>query len=113
MRDRAGLVIGAVLGLVMGLGERLGGQLAAGLLCALILGPVGAVVGGLVAKMVGKITRQLMLRGLLIHEDADPWHYADFLLFASDLLLLRQENDIIRFRHLLLRNHFAALMPER
>ncbi len=44
---------------------------------------------------------------------AAPWGYIDYLLFASDLLLLQQDNDVIRFRHILLRDYFAALTPDR
>ena len=57
--------------------------------------------------------KHYVLRVYLVREGVAPWRYVDFLLFASDLLILQQDNDIIRFRHLLLRDHFAALTPER
>jgi hypothetical protein len=86
--------------------------LAVGLFRGLIFGGYGLVVG-LFAMGGDEVLKHYILRGYLVREGAAPWRYLDFLLFASDLLLLQQDNDTIRFRHILLRDHFAALTPER
>jgi hypothetical protein len=82
-----------------------------GLVFGLVVG-LGGLVFTLIVRGGGEVLKHYILRAHLVREGAAPWRYVDFLLFASHLLLLMQDNDVIRFRHLLLRDHFAVLTPE-
>lgn len=97
-----GLVFGLVGGLVSGLVLVLVLRLVAGL----VLGLVVVLVLGLVDKGGGGL-RHYILRALLVQQGVLPWRTEAFLVFAADLVLLERDRDLVRFRHLLLRDHLA------
>lgn len=100
-----GPVFGVVFGLVFGL--------AFGPVLGLVLGLGGGLAFGLFSRGGGEALKFDILRFLLWREGAIPWRYFRFLKNASDLLLLEQVGGTVRFRHLLLRDYFAELTPER
>lgn len=140
IRWKPGLAFGLLIGLLLGLAYGLLIGLAFGLVAGLVAGllwiaqesrSVSAVdqaqhMGerlhasrrhglrfGLAAGGVGEALKYDVLCWLLAREGAIPWRYFRFLHVASSLLLLQQVGGAVRFRHLLLRDYFADLTPER
>ena len=56
--------------------------------------------------------QHLVLRYLLLHNGAAPWHYVAFLDYATERLFLRKVGGGYIFVHRLLQEYFAAHYPE-
>jgi hypothetical protein len=108
-----GLVIWLIVGPVVGLSVGLIFGLYAGLTLGLVLGVFFALYSGLVDGGGGEALKFDILRFYLWRRGVIPWHYFHFLRETADLLLLEQDGGAVEFRHLLLRNYFAELTPER
>jgi len=108
-----GLVFfGIVAWFVGGLVTQLYGGLVAGLHAGLFM-LFFFLVPGFLFYGGGGALQHYVLRALLTREGVIPRRYVEFLLTASDILLLQHDSGIVRFRHLLLRDYFADLTPER
>ena len=82
----------------------------------LFLGLVGGLLAGLVFGMnVGgaAFIQHFVLRAQLAFEGFAPFRYVPFLEYATTLLFLERNGGAYRFRHDLLREYFAALIPTR
>jgi hypothetical protein len=81
-----------------------------------VFGPAVGVLGGLAAGAAvgflyggGACMRHLVLRGLLVYNDAAPWRYVEFLDTATSRLSLRRTGDCYQFVHGMLREHVACM----
>jgi hypothetical protein len=99
-----GLVVWLAVGLVGGLRVGLG----FGLFVWLSLGPLlGLFLGGLAAL------RHATLRWILRRSGLVPPHLVRFLDYAADHVLLQRVGGGYRFVHILLRDYFADMSPQR
>ncbi|MBD2432305.1 MULTISPECIES: hypothetical protein [Fischerella] len=57
--------------------------------------------------------QHLVLRLVLVLNGYTPLHYANFLNYCKELLLLQQVGGRYRFIHRLLQEHFAAMPLEK
>ena len=100
-----GLVGGSLVGLLIWLLSARGQDV-------LIVGLIGGLGGGL-NRGGGAFIRHFMLRTQLAFEGFAPFRYVPFLEYATTLLFLERNGGAYRFRHDLLREYFAALIPTR
>jgi hypothetical protein len=109
-----GLTLGAIWGLlnlsyavlVTGVAPEALDWLSFGLSGMLFLGLLSAFVPGTACL------QHFTLRFILWCRGVAPWHYARFLDYATERMLLQRVGGRYRFIHDLLRDHFAAMEPE-
>jgi len=99
----AGL-IGWLIGILIGLRSETEGNIY---IAGLFLGLIGALIGGLVPGIA--CIQHFFLRFFLWWDGLIPWNYPKFLSYASQRMFLQRVGGRYRFRHNLLKEHFATL----